>query len=145
MFLGKKLAERGQTRQRFHSKQGLSYPGFFLSIPVLNGVSDRWKPVKGFSHTVFHRFSPVFSLFGLSNPFKNHLKAKLHHFWRRFNSFLSKPIQRHSTPLVFSIKGYVFTCEISVKSVNRLWLKGFEQKKLAWVGLPRSLIIIIYM
>ena len=70
MFLGQKLAERERTGQRSRSKQGLSYPGFFLSIPVLNGLSDRSKPVQGFSHSVFNRFSPVFSLFCLSNPFK---------------------------------------------------------------------------
>ena len=70
MFLGQKLVGRERTGQRFRSKQGLSCPVFFLSIPVLNGLSDRSKPVQGFSHAVFHRFFPVFSLFCLSNPFK---------------------------------------------------------------------------
>ena len=69
MFLGQKLAERERTRQCFRSKQGLSCPLFFLSIPILNGLSDRSKPVQGFSHAVFHRFFPVFTLFCLSNPF----------------------------------------------------------------------------
>ena len=56
MFMGQKLAEPERTGQRFRSKQGLSCPVFFLSIPVLNGLSDRSKPVQGFSHAVFHRF-----------------------------------------------------------------------------------------
>ena len=46
MFLGQKLAERERTGQRSYSKQGLSCPGFFPSIPVLNGLSDRSKPVQ---------------------------------------------------------------------------------------------------
>ena len=70
MFLGQKLAERKWTGQRFRSKQGLACPLFFQSIPILNCLSDRSKPVQGFSHAGFHRFLPVCSLFCLSNPFK---------------------------------------------------------------------------
>ena len=60
MFLGQKLAEHERTGQLFRSKQGLSCPIFFLSIPVLNGLSDHSKPVQGFNHAVFHQ---VFSCF----------------------------------------------------------------------------------
>ena len=60
MFLSKKLAKRERTGQHSRSKQGLSCPGFFLSIPVLNGLSDRSKPVQGFSHAVFHQFFSCF-------------------------------------------------------------------------------------
>ena len=67
MFLSKKLAERERTGQRSRSKQGVSCPGFFLSIPVLNGLSDRSKPVQGFSHAVFH---PFFSCFQPVLPVK---------------------------------------------------------------------------
>ena len=77
MFLGQKLAERERTGQRSRSKQGLSCPGFFLSIPVLNGLSDRSKPVQGFSHAVFHRFFPVFGLSCLSNPFKKSSEGQI--------------------------------------------------------------------
>ena len=77
MFLGQKLAEWERTGQRSRSKQGLSYPGFFLSIPVLNGLSDRSKPVQGFSHAVFHLFFPVFGLSCLSNPFEKSSEGQI--------------------------------------------------------------------
>ena len=70
MFLGGTLAERERTGQSFRSKQALSCPVFFQSIPVLNALSDPSKPVQRFSHAVFHRFLSVFSLFWLSNLFK---------------------------------------------------------------------------
>ena len=108
MFLGQKLAEREWTRQCFHSKQSLSCPLFFRSIPILNGLPDRSKPVQGFSHAFLHPFFPIFSLFCLSRPFKNHLKAKLHHFWQKFNRSLSKPIQRYCTTLGFLSRGRFF-------------------------------------
>ena len=128
MFLSKKLAERERTGQRSRSKQGLSCPGFFLSIPVLNGLSDRSKPVQGFSHAVFHRFFLFSACFACQTRSTNRPKAKLHQFWQRFNRSLSKPVQRRSTTLFFSVKGSVFSCQ--VKFVNRLWLNGFEQKNL---------------
>ena len=77
MFLGQKLAERERTGQRSRLKQGLSCPVFFLSIPVLNGLSDRSKPVQGFSHAVFHPFFPVFGLSCLSNPFKKSSEGQI--------------------------------------------------------------------
>ena len=117
MFLGQKLAERERTGQHFRSKQGLSCPAFFLSIPILNGLSDRSKPVQGFSHAVFHRFFFLFSAcFACQTRSKNRLKAKLHYFWQRFNRSPSKPVQRNSTTLFFFVKGSVFSCEVSVKS-----------------------------
>ena len=70
MFLHQKLAEQERTGQHSRSKQGLSCPRFLLSIPVLNGLSDRSKPIQVFSHAVFYPFFPVFGLFWLSNPFK---------------------------------------------------------------------------
>ena len=136
MFLGQKLVEREQTRQRSRSKQGLSCPGFFLSIPVLNGLSDRSKPVQGFSHAGFHRFFLFSACLACQTRSKNHLKAKLQHFWQRFNRFLSKPVQRRSTALFFSVKGSVFSCQVSVKSVNRL--NEFERKKTVERGLRFS-------
>ena len=56
MFLSKKLGKRERTRQHSHSKQGLFCPGFFLSMPILNGLSYRSKPVQGFSHAIFTVF-----------------------------------------------------------------------------------------
>ena len=137
MFLSKKLAERERTGQRSRSKQGLSCPGLFLSIPVLNGMADRSKPVQGFSHAGFHSFFPVFSLLCLSNPFKKSCEGKLHHFWQRFNRFLSKPVQRHSTTLFFSVKGSVFSCQLSVKSnlsIESDWTGLNLIKRLEWGG-----------
>ena len=79
MFLGQKLAELERTGQRFRSNQSLSYPLFFLSIPVLSGLSDRSKPVQGFSHAVFHRFFLFSACFACQARPKTHAKAKLHH------------------------------------------------------------------
>ena len=59
-------SEREWTGQRFHSKQGLSCPRFFLSIPVLNGLPTVSKPVHGFSYA----FLTVFFLFAAYLPVK---------------------------------------------------------------------------
>ena len=80
MFLGQKLAERERTGQRFRSKQGLSCPGIFLSIPILNGLADRSKPVQGFSYAIFHRFFLFSACFACQTRSTNRLKAKLHQF-----------------------------------------------------------------
>ena len=128
MFLGQKLAEWERTRQHFRSKQGLSCPTFFLSILVLNSLSDRSKPVQGFSHAVFY---PSFYCFQPVLPFKrvqkNHPKAKLHHFWQRFNRSLSKPIQGRSTTLFFLSRDRFFLSSIyqlcQSTMIERVWTK----------------------
>ena len=80
MFLSKNLAERERTGQRSRSKQGLSCPGFFLSIPVLNGLSDRSKPFKGLVMPFFTVFFLFSACFAFQTRSKTHAKAKLHQF-----------------------------------------------------------------
>ena len=137
MFLSKKLAERERTGQRSRSKQGLSCPGFSLSIPVLNGLSDRSKPVQGFSHAIFHPFFLFSACFACQTRSKTHAKAKLHPFWQKFSRFLSKPVQRRSTTLFFSVKGSAFSCQVSVKSnlsIESDWTVLNGEKRLEWGG-----------
>ena len=115
MFLGKKLAEWERTGQHFCSKQGLSCPIFFGSIPILKGLSDRSKPVQGFSHAVFHR---LFSCFQPVSPVKpvQQIVGRLNYisFDRDLTVLYQNPFNA-ILRLCFSVKGSVFSCQVFVK------------------------------
>ena len=109
----------------FPFKTGPVLSWFFLSIPILNGLPYRSKPVQGFSHSIFHRFFPCLQPILPVTPVQNRPKAKLHYFFQIFNNFLSKPMQRCSTTL-FSYQGVCFflssICQVYQSTlIKRVW------------------------
>ena len=133
MFLSKKLAEWEWAGQCSRSKQGLFCLGFFLSIPVLNGLSDRSKSIKGLVmpfFTLFSSFQPVLPI----KPVQKIIR-RLNYiiFDRDLTIFCQNPFNTVLW-LCFSLsRGQFFSIKyLSNLSVDSDWTGLNPKKRLEW-------------
>ena len=119
-------------RATFPFKTGPVLSCFFcLSIPILNGLSNRSKRVWSFGYPIF----PVSSLSCLSTRLKNYMKTKLYHFLTEINRFLPKTDQRYSAILFFSVKwSFLPVKYLSSLSIDSDWT-GLNGRKRLELGL----------
>ena len=104
-----KIGWTGMDRTTFPFKTGLVLSHFSPVSPYFWTVFQTIQnPFKGLIMPFFTYFLLFSDCFACQTRSKKHPKAKLYHFWQRFNHFLSKPGQRHSTTLFFLSRGRFF-------------------------------------
>ena len=131
---GSKIGWTGTDRTAFPFK---TRPVLRHLFPVNPCFKRSVRPFKTRSRVyVMPFFTPFFPGFQPVLPVKpvQHIMQRINYiiFDREFNRSLSRPVQRRSTSVFFSVKGLIFCCQVSVKSnlsIDYDWM-GLNRKNL---------------